>query len=93
MSYLFLWPALAGLIVTTATGPSSRSGRFVGGLAVAASAAVVMIPAMDFFFQVAQPRPGNPGSQLVYLVAITAFLGLLVVAMLRPFWAFGVSEQ
>ena len=86
MSYLFLWPALLGLIVATASDPSSRSGRFVGGLAVALPAAVVMIPAMDFFFQAAQPRPGNPGSQLVYLVAITVFLGLLVVALLRPFW-------
>ena len=87
MSYLFLWPALVGLIVTAASGPSSRLGRIVDGLAVALPAAVVMIPAMDFFFQVAQPRPGNPGSQLVYLVAITAFVGLLVVSLLRPFWA------
>ena len=93
MSYLVLWPALVGLIVATASIPSKGLGRFVGGLAVALPAAVVMIPAMDFFFQVAQPRPGNPGSQLVYLVTITAFFGLLVVALLRPFWTPRVSAQ
>ncbi|MFW2340395.1 MAG: M28 family peptidase [Acidimicrobiia bacterium] len=86
-SYLFIWPALTGVLVAGAGSvPGKGLNRFVGGLAVALPAAVVMIPAMDFFFQVAQPRPGNPGSQLVYLVGLTAFFGLLVVALLRPFW-------
>ena len=83
-SYLFTWPALAGVAALGMTGDDGGRSGVRCGLIVAVPTFILMIPAMDLFFQLAQPRPGNLDSEVVFLISITLFLGLLVVALLRP---------
>jgi hypothetical protein len=83
-SYLFAWPALAGVAALGITGGDGGSAGVRRRLIVAVPTFILMIPAMDLFFQMAQPRPGNLDSEVVFLISITLFLGLLVVALLRP---------
>ena len=82
-SYLFVWPALGGLVALAV----SWFGRVTGWLwlAVAAPAVVLSIPALDFFFQMAQPRPGNPDSTLIETAAVVGLLVALVVGLIVPF--------
>jgi hypothetical protein len=82
-SYLFIWPALGGLVALA----GSSSGRFGGRLwpVVAAPAVVLAIPALDAFFQMAQPRPGNPDSDLTAAVALIGLLAALIVGLVVPF--------
>ncbi len=82
-SYLFLWPAV-GALIATAWRSTGRGGNWLW-LVVAAPAVILMVPALDVFFQMAQPRPGNPDSQLVEAIAIVAFLAALVVGLIVPF--------
>ena len=82
-SYLFIWPALGGVIALA----GNSSGRYGGWLwlVVAAPAVVLAIPALDAFFQMAQPRPGNPDSDLTAAVTLVGFLAALVVGLIVPF--------
>ncbi len=86
--YLFALPALAGVVALGM--PAAGEGwqfSLLRTLTVAVPTLVVMVPAMDFFFQFAQPRPGNLDSEVVSLISITLFFGLIVVALFRPLWA------
>jgi membrane protease YdiL (CAAX protease family) len=82
-SFLFIWPALAGVLALA----GSSSGRLGGWLwlVVAAPAVVLAIPALDAFFQMAQPRPGNPNSDLTVAVTLVGLLAALVVGLVVPF--------
>jgi hypothetical protein len=82
-SYLFIWPALGGVVALA----GSSSGRFGGRLwpVVAAPAVVLAIPALDAFFQMAQPRPGNPDSDLTVAVALVGLLAAAVIGLVVPF--------
>ncbi|MDJ0925806.1 MAG: M28 family peptidase, partial [Acidimicrobiia bacterium] len=83
-SYLFVWPALAAAIALSVE-PLSR-GRFVGFVAVAAIALLLLTPAVEFFFQLGQPRPGNPDSSIP-AVAVVAFLFVVLGGrLLRGVW-------
>jgi hypothetical protein len=84
-SYLLVWPALAALVALA----GSSSGRLGGWLwlVVAAPAVVLAIPALDAFFQMAQPRPGNPDSDLTATVTLVGFLAALVIGLIVPFSA------
>ena len=87
MSYLFVWPALAGGLVLfsrPALG-SKPSLQFVGWALAAGIAVVLLVPAVDIFYQLAQPRPGNPDSQALPFVAVPVVLLTLVVEFLRSF--------
>ena len=84
-SYLFVWPALGASAVVLIRAGSGHAQRWlspVGLLAVAAPTLVVMVPPVDTFFQMAQPRPGNPGSEMVEAVAVAMFLAFLSVALI-----------
>lgn len=85
--YLFALPALAGVVVlgTPADG-AVRPFGLLRTLAVAVPTLVVLVPTMDFFFQFAQPRPGNLDSEVISLISITLFFGLLAGALFRPLW-------
>lgn len=85
-SYLFVWPALVGtLAILVPDVGSSRSAVGAFRLAVVAGTALVLlVPALDMLFQLAQPRPGNPDSEVVDVVAIVALLVVLVIGLLDP---------
>ncbi|MDD5265302.1 MAG: M20/M25/M40 family metallo-hydrolase [Candidatus Bipolaricaulis sp.] len=88
MSYLFTWPAVAGgLVLVIRPVLGSKPGlHFVGWALAAGVAVVLLVPAVDIFYQLAQPRPGNPDSQALPFVAVPVVLLTLVVEFLRSFW-------
>ena len=44
---------------------------------------VVLIPAIDFFYQFAQPRPGNLDSQILATIAVPVMLIALAAQLLK----------
>lgn len=82
-SYLFLWPAL-GAVIALASTSSGRFGNWLW-LVVAVPAVILTIPALDVFYQMAQPRPGNVDSQLLETVVVVAFVAALVIGLIVPF--------
>ncbi|MFC2108763.1 M28 family peptidase [Candidatus Bipolaricaulota bacterium] len=87
MSYLFVWPALAGGLVLLWQAPQVgalwwKLGRWA---LVLVTALVMLVPAIDFFYQFAQPRPGNPDSQILATIAIPVMLIALTAELLRVF--------
>lgn len=85
-SYLFAWPALVGAL-TLRFGPAAGDGwRQLGPATLTLGvAAVALVPAIDTFFQVAQPRPGNPDSELLPAVVIPMLLVALVIQLVLAF--------
>lgn len=82
MSYLFTWPALFGavvMLVRPAAGTWSVLGVSLISLAVA-------VPVVDFLFQMAQPRPGNPDSELIPVAGLAVAVAILVVALIHSVW-------
>ncbi|MEW6059708.1 MAG: hypothetical protein AB1551_06155 [Actinomycetota bacterium] len=53
--------------------------------AVAAPTILLLVPCIDTFFQMAQPRPGNPDSEVFVVISIAAALASLVIELTRPF--------
>jgi hypothetical protein len=85
-SYLFVWPTLA---VSATLFRAEERGRWLGTirfLVVAAPTLILMTPAVDIFFQFAQPRPGNPDSEMRAAVALPLLLALLSLGLLRTVW-------
>lgn len=78
--YLFVWPVLAAVAMSFA-----RS-RLVAVCVVAVTVVLLAVPVLDFFFQMAQPRPGNVHSQMPETMAVFALLASLATALLAPFW-------
>lgn len=84
MSYIFLLPALTGnaaLLLRTFKAIHARWHAIVF-LVVMATAIVVVLPAVDIFYQFGQPRPGNPDSELFFMIAVP----ILLLAMLFELW-------
>jgi hypothetical protein len=46
---------------------------------------VLLIPAIDTFYQLAQPRPGNPDSQIPAVVVIPALLIAMTIELVAAF--------
>ena len=84
-SYLFVWPAAAG-VGGLLWHPRRRTWACVRFALVAAPALLLMTPAVDYLFLLAQPLPGNPDSQMTFAAFLPLFLGLLVVALLGSRW-------
>lgn len=84
-SYLFIWPALGALMALAWSSSRRPTGRL--WVLVAAPAVVLTIPALDVFFQMAQPRPGNPDSDLTATVTLVGLLTALVIGLIVPFRA------
>lgn len=83
VSYVFVWPALVGVIAALTMPWWTARWVWVGGsLIVALAALVVAVPMIDTFFLIAGPRPGNPGSELPYVVAVSALAGFLVIMLI-----------
>lgn len=79
--YLFIWPALAGSFALMWL-PASRIARLIRLIMVAGPALLLVTPAVDTFFQLASPRPGNPDSEVVEAVAVVVLLAVLVVGLI-----------
>lgn len=94
-NYLFVWSALTASIVLLIPLVGLLDGlwwRLLALAVVAAPVIVLMVPAVDVFFQMAMPRPGNPGSEIVFIVGGAAFLGYLAIALIAATWTTGRSS-
>jgi hypothetical protein len=87
MSYLFAWPVLAGgLVLLCRPLFGSKCWLQLLSWTLATGVAVVLlVPAVDIFYQLAQPRPGNPDSQVLPFVAVPVLLVALGIELLRAF--------
>ena len=87
MSYLFIWPSLVGgMILLWRTSPiANRHWQPILSVPVVGTALILLVPAIDTFYQLAQPRPGNPDSEIPALIAIPVVLLVLVVELFRVF--------
>jgi hypothetical protein len=83
-SYLFVWPALA-LGIAAGLQSSSRL-RLLGFAVTAAATCLLLVPAIEFFWQFGQPRPGNPDSSIPAVAVVAFVLIALVGAALRSVW-------
>ncbi|MGD2043934.1 MAG: M20/M25/M40 family metallo-hydrolase [Acidimicrobiia bacterium] len=79
VSYLFTWPALIGALVML--------GRPTGAIwpivIVTLISLAVTVPTLDFLFQMAQPRPGNPDSELIPVAGLVTAMAVLVIALIQ----------
>ncbi len=86
VSYLFALPALVAALVLLVLARTPRGWLVVASGTVLVTLALV-VPAIDVFYQFAQPRPGNPGSEVRWIVAVPALLISLsaqLAVVLRP---------
>jgi hypothetical protein len=87
--YLFVWPAIAAGIAEMVTARSrSYAVRLAAVVIVALPTLVVLVPAVDIFFQFASPRPGNPGSEMPVTIVVPMLLAFLAIGLI----ATSVSE-
>ena len=85
--YLFVLPALVGgliLLLHAILRPRMIS-RLIGWSVLSGITLVLLIPAIDFFYQLAQPRPGNPDSEILPAIVIPIVLVALVFELIRAF--------
>jgi hypothetical protein len=82
VSYLFTWPALAGALVMLVR-PPTPIWPMLGASLVSL---VVTVPIADVLFQMAQPRPGNPDSELIPVAGLVTGLAILVFALVHSVW-------
>ncbi len=93
-SYLFVWTALAASVELMTRGIQLKRNwlRPVGLALVATPMLVLMVPAVDLFFQMSMPRPGNTDSEITAVVGGATLLGFLVIALLVGVWKRGVAD-
>ena len=85
-SALCALPALAGAIAFNWPTRREDRGAVVRYAFVAAPTVVLLTPAIDFFFQFGQPRPGNPDSSIPSVAAVAFLLACLVGGLLLGVW-------
>jgi hypothetical protein len=78
-SYLFTWPALIGALVMLVR----PYGAIWPTIVVSLVTLAVTVPTIDFIFQMAQPRPGNPDSQLIPAAGLVTALAILLMAFIH----------
>jgi Peptidase family M28 len=88
IGYLLAWPTLAAGLTVAVRRANDRGGWVeLGSFALLATTTLVLVgPVIDTFFQMAQPRPGNLDSQMLWIVAIPAMLIALGVELLGALW-------
>lgn len=92
-SYLFTIPALTGAIALNWDPGTSNAAAVARFALVAAPAVVLLTPAVDFFFQMGQPRPGNPDSSIPAVAAVALLLAFLAGGLLAGVWRSPVSAD
>ena len=87
-SYLFTWPALLGSFLLVWDWGSAHAAvwKHVRLGLVALPTLALLVPAIDFLFQFANPRPGNLDSQVLPMIAVPILLLALTIELLRAFW-------
>jgi hypothetical protein len=81
MGYLFAWPALVGSLVLVF--PPAQGWTRLGSLGILGlPTLVLLVPAIDTFFQMALPRPGNLDSEMVEVIAVVILLAALSAALI-----------
>lgn len=86
MSCLFVWPALVGGLTLLWRLPTGgRWWRLARWVLVSGTALVLLVPAIDVFYILAQPRPGNPDSEILAVIAVPVVLLALGIELLRVF--------
>ena len=86
MSYLFGLPALVGAAaLLLGFDPSTSQRSLAPVLLTVGIAMIVLIPAIDAFFQFAQPRPGNTDSEILPTIALPVLLIALVIQLALAF--------
>ena len=85
-SPLFALPALAGAIAYNWRTRREDWGAVVRFAFVAAPTVVLLTPAIDFFFQFGQPRPGNPDSSIPSVAAVAFLLATMAGGFLLSVW-------
>lgn len=94
-SYLFVWTVLAAsvaLLLRISKWRDQSWTQFACLALVATPALVLMVPAIDMFFQMSMPRPGNTDSELTALVGGATLLAFLVVALVHGVWQRSASD-
>ena len=86
LSPLFTLPALAGAIAYNWHTGREGWGAILRFTVVAAPTVVLLTPAIDFFFQFGQPRPGNPDSSIPSVAAVAFLLAVLAGGLLMSVW-------
>ena len=85
-SPLFALPALAAATAVN-WDPGGRNAQVLLRFGLIAVPTVVLItPAVDFFFQMGQPRPGNPDSSIPAVAAVAFLLLALAGGLLWSGW-------
>ena len=85
-SALFAVPALAAAVAMN-WDPGDRAPSAMARFAlVAVPTVVLLVPAVDFYFQMGQPRPGNPDSNIPYVAGVGFLFALLVVGLVWTVW-------
>jgi hypothetical protein len=83
VGYLFVWPAIALGIAEIATARGRNYGaRLASVIAVALTTFIVLVPAVDIFFSLASPRPGNPGSEMPATIVVPVFFTFFAIGIL-----------
>jgi hypothetical protein len=85
-SYLFSWPSLLASLTLLLPLTIAHRGWPLWTLPALISALVVLTPAIDTFYQLAQPRPGNPDSELIPIVMLPVLMMGLLTELFRAFW-------
>ncbi|MFW2383180.1 MAG: M20/M25/M40 family metallo-hydrolase [Acidimicrobiales bacterium] len=86
ISYLFVIPVLLGAVVLAGGSAADRSWERLGTAVLAVGVTMVLlVPAIDTYFQFAQPRPGNLDSQILPTIAVPVFLLALVIELACSF--------
>ncbi len=84
--YLFTLPALTAAIALNWNPGTSNAVAAIRFALVAAPTVVLLTPAVDFFFQMGQPRPGNPDSSIPAAAAVALLLAFLASGLLIGVW-------
>lgn len=81
--YLFVWPAIAvGVAEIVMARSNSVWLRFGSVVVVALTTSVVLVPAVDIFFLLSSPRPGNPDSEMPVTIVLPLVLSFLAIGLI-----------
>ena len=85
---------VADAAVVYAIAVEGRAHRVIRVIVVSVVTGVMVAPVIDTFFQLAVPRPGNPDSELLTVVAAPAMFAFMVIMLIAAIMGpFGVAPR